>query len=210
MVKIIKTHRTSFTRLVQEAHLIQKFGESLLNRKEEYARNLLTELTNETPAWKNKEQGLQGPQVGAKREQVDLAPAQEPKCRKRRKLKETPGQPNRIKDMFMRQKSRQAAPPTLRPRQPELRETEELKVAAEADYVEDLLDPMENMFLSLVDFGDTGDWSFMSEPGVEPQSQGVPPRLLETPTEAPPPPRPRQPGSGRQRNPRCQLRQTAW
>ena len=35
-IRIIKSHRTAFTRLVQEAHLIQKHGhgESLLNRKE--------------------------------------------------------------------------------------------------------------------------------------------------------------------------------
>ena len=54
---------------------------------------------------------------------------------------------------------------------------------AEADSVVDLLDPRENMFLSLVDFGDTGDWSDIPEPGVEPQPQGDQPRCLGTPAE---------------------------
>ena len=186
MVKIIKSHRTSFTRLVQEAHLIQKFGGSLLNRKEEYARNLLPELTNETPAWKKKKLGPQGPQVGAKRDQVDPTHAQEPKCKRRRRAKESPVQPNPIKELFRRQESRQSPPPT--PQQSEPRETMELQDKAEADNVEELLNPKQNMFLSLVDFGDTGDWNYMSEPGVEPQPQGVPPRLNETPTEVPLPP----------------------
>ena len=43
-VEIMKTHRSSFQRLVHEALEIRRGGSSLLNNKEEYCRNLLPNL----------------------------------------------------------------------------------------------------------------------------------------------------------------------
>ena len=60
-VEIIKTHRSSFNRLVHEAVEIRRGGQSLLNSKEEYCRNLLPNLQLE--ATKSHTKQDPGPEV---------------------------------------------------------------------------------------------------------------------------------------------------
>ncbi len=55
VIEIMKTHKSSFQRLVHEALEIRRGGESLLNKKEEYCRNLLPNLQLEFPMSKKQE-----------------------------------------------------------------------------------------------------------------------------------------------------------
>ena len=85
---MLKAHRTAFTRLVHEAQLIQKHGngEGLLNRKEEYARNLIPELILEEPAWRKKNQHTSNKTQGGgtKRNTDDIKVGEERRNKRRR------------------------------------------------------------------------------------------------------------------------------
>ena len=60
-VEIVKSHRSAFHRLVHEALEIRRGGDSLLNRKEEYCRNLLPNLQLEYP--QSKKQQVKEPET---------------------------------------------------------------------------------------------------------------------------------------------------
>ena len=122
---------------------------SLLNRKEEYSRNLLPELANQEPAWKRKQepqnrgQGILGTQP------------LEPKCKKRRKHKETQGQTT-MKDMFKLQRLRQTECRTGL-EIPELEPQGAPEEGLEHPQVEDQsMGDRKNTFLELIDLGETG------------------------------------------------------
>ena len=173
-IKVLKVHRTAFTRLVHEAQVIQKHGhgESLLNKKEEYSRNLLPELTLDEPAWRKKDQQpvKQAPKgAGEKRTPQDQQVQGGSRSKRRRKERETPA-PCRLKEMFRRQEERHLE--TKMKPSPEGDSSKEMEARGEQEGDEE----QQQLFCRLVDLGETGAlWDNWTQPALLPAQDDLTP-----------------------------------